>query len=60
MTPLEFIRHLKSVLEDQYTISDREMCEQIVTECARFLRESREKTEAGIAAPHRLGETIWN
>lgn len=47
MTPLEFISHLKSLLEDQYTISDREMCEQIVTECARFLRGSREQTEDG-------------
>lgn len=45
MTPLEFIRHIKGMLEDQYTCTDREMCEEIVTECTRFLRESRAKLE---------------
>ena len=45
MTATDFIRSIKGVLEDQYTCTDREMCEEIVTECTRFLREHREKQD---------------
>lgn len=41
----EFIRQIKGMLEDQYTCTDREMCEQLVDECTRFLRENRERQD---------------
>ena len=47
MTATDFIRSIKGMLEDQYTISDREMCEQLVDECTRFLREHRELEQDG-------------